>query len=139
MMLAMSFLCCIRSDALLVCIVMILIFPTPEYLTAMTWKNCGMPFLSSISLIFFLVLILFGLSSARIRGWTWIMRHRGSAVGSWGVMWVCVGFNGFGKVVWVDFAGAAATAAHDSRELVAIGVACVVRSRGCCHVMWVWF
>src|SRR5258708_29102467 len=98
-----------------------------------------MPFLSSISLIFFLVMILFGLSSARIGGWTWIMRHRGSAVGSWGVMRVCVGFDGFGKVVWVDFAGAAATAAHDSRELVAIGVDCVVGSRGCCCVVWVWF
>ncbi len=51
------------------------------------------------------------------------MRHWGSAVGSWGVVQVCVGFDGFGEVVWVDFAGAAATAAHDGHELVAIGVA----------------
>ena len=58
------------------------------------------------------------------------MRHQGSAVGSWGVMWVCVGFDGFGEVVWVDFAGAATTAAHDGCELVAIGVACVVGSCG---------
>src|SRR5258705_11810144 len=110
MMLAMSFLCCIRSDTLLVCIVVILIFPAPEYPTAMTWKNCSSPFLSSISLIFFLTSIPLAL---RIGGWSWMIRHWGSAVGSWGIAQVGVGLGCFRLLVWLGLGGDAVTWAHD--------------------------
>src|SRR5260221_9099071 len=100
-MFAISLLYFMRSDALLVCVVVILILPAPKYPTAMTWKNCSTPFLSSISLIFFLTSIPLALSSARIGGWTWMIRHWGSAVGSWGIAQVGVGLGCFRLLVWL--------------------------------------
>src|SRR5258708_28678878 len=78
-----------------------------------TLKNCGTPFLSSISLIFVLTSIPFGFSSLVIGRFTQIMRHCGSAVGLADVPW----FAG----VWVGLvfgvgcfrlASLAATVAH---------------------------
>src|SRR5260370_12478795 len=106
MILAMSFPCGMRSDALHVCVVVILILPAPEYPTAMTWKNCSTPFLSSISLIFFLTSIPLAL---RIGGWSWMIRHWGSAVGSWRIARVCVGLGCFTFFLCLVFAVIAVT------------------------------
>src|SRR5258708_6559376 len=65
---AMSFPWGIRSIALHMWVVVILMLPAPEYPTAITWKYWGISFFSSILLIFLLVLILFSLSSALMLG-----------------------------------------------------------------------
>src|SRR5258708_1600245 len=72
---ATSFLYFIKSDALLEWFIMILILPAPKYPTAITWKNWGTSFFSSMLLVFFLTSIPFGLSLTKIGGWTWIIRH----------------------------------------------------------------
>src|SRR5258708_37277102 len=78
-----------------------------------TLKNCGTPFLSSISLIFVLTSIPFGFSSLVIGGFTWIMRHCGSTVGLADAPWfagIWVGLVfGVGRF---GLAGLAATVAH---------------------------
>src|SRR5258707_2769386 len=102
----------------------------------MTWKNCSTPFLSSISLIFFLTSIPLALSSARIGGWTWMIRHWGSAVGSWGIAQVGVGLGCFRLLVWLGLGGDAVTWAHDLGSFAAIGVAFVLRSCSCGCVVW---
>lgn len=118
--------CSMRSDALHVLIVVILMFPAPEYPIARTLWVDGTPFLSSMSLILALVSRPLGLSLAVIGGLTRMMRHFGSAVGSacvfgaglscflqlWGG--ACLGVTGF-----------AAIAAHDDWFDPFIGVAVV--------------
>src|SRR5258708_7752872 len=69
-----------RSAALHVCVVKILMLPATEYPMAMTQKYWGVCFWSSMSLIWFLASILLGLSMAGIGGLTCIIRHCGSAV-----------------------------------------------------------
>ena|SRR5258707_9756421 len=94
-----------------------------------TLKNCGTPFLSSISLIFVLISIPFSFSSLVIGGFTQMMRHCGSAVGSLGVLgftgvWVVLAFSG---VSCFRLASLATMAAHDLLALF-IRVAIVVGS-----------
>src|SRR5258708_13538505 len=69
-----------RSAALHVCVVEILMLLATEYPMAMTQKYWGVCFWSSMSLIWFLASIPLGLSMARIGGLTCIIRHRRSAV-----------------------------------------------------------
>src|SRR5260221_5105107 len=119
----------IRSEALHECIDVTLMLPAPEYPMPITLKNCRTPFLSSMLLILVLASIPFSFSSLVMGGFTRMMRHLGSAMGSSGAP----AFTGF----WVDLvfievgcfglAGLAATAAHDLVDSF-IGVAIVVGS-----------
>src|SRR5260370_41861371 len=130
-MFAMSSPWIMGSDALLECVIMILMFLALEFPTAITRNICGTPFLSSISLIFLLTSMPFGLSPDGIGGWTWIIRHLGSAIGSWGVEWGGDSLVGFDVRGCSCLAGLAAMDAHVVHAGVAIGMACVSELRGC--------
>src|SRR5258708_8021017 len=104
----------IRSEALHECIDVILMLPVPEYPMPIALKNCGTPFLSSMLLILVLTSIPFSFSSLVMGGFTQMMRHLGSAMGSSGVpvfmgVWVGLAFIDVGCF---GLAGLAATAAH---------------------------
>src|SRR5258708_1354270 len=75
----------IRSEALHECIDVTLMLPAPEYPMPITLKNCGTPFLSSMLLILVLTSIPFSFSSLVMGGFTQMMRHLRSAMGSSGV------------------------------------------------------
>src|SRR6266850_2281221 len=59
------------------------------------------------------------------------MRHRGSAMGSWGAGLDCGALVDFGAWVWFGFAGFVAIEAHIVHALAVIGVACVAGSWVC--------